>query len=142
MDCVCVDRMNYLRFVKNICTDPSRRTLRSTFSPGGKGGALKTNQITVGQLYRQCCVGSDLRTYYEVTHLSLNSGCKLDKRNANGSRTSGRGLHEMGKGSVRAAIASERYLSDVEVKLHNMHVQDQVFITKNDEHVDEISMKQ
>ena len=48
----------------------------------------------------------------------------------------------MGKSSVRAAIASERYLSDVEVKLQNMHVQDQVFITKNDEHVEEISMKQ
>ena len=39
----------------------------------------------------------------------------------------------MGKGSVRATIASEGYLSD-------MH--DQVFITKNDEHVEEISMKQ
>ena len=31
----------------------------------------------------------------------------------------------MGKGSVRAAIASESYLSDVEVKLHNMHMHDQ-----------------
>ena len=48
----------------------------------------------------------------------------------------------MGKGSVRAAIASKRYLSDVEVKLHNMHMQDQELITKNDEHVEEISMKQ
>ena len=48
----------------------------------------------------------------------------------------------MGKGSVRAAIASEGYLSDVEVKLHNMHVHDQLFIAKNDEHVEEISMKQ
>ena len=48
----------------------------------------------------------------------------------------------MGKGSVRAAIASEGYLSDVEVKLHDMHVHDQVFITKNHEHVGEISMKQ
>ena len=48
----------------------------------------------------------------------------------------------MGKGSVRAAIASERYLSDVEVKLHNMHMHDQVFITNNDEHVEEIAMKQ
>ena len=48
----------------------------------------------------------------------------------------------MGKGSVRAAIPSQRYLSDVEVKLHNMHVQDQVFITKNDVHVQETSMKQ
>ena len=56
--------------------------------------------------------------------------------------TSGGGLHEMGKGSVRAAIASERYLSDVEVKLHNMHIHDQVFITNNDEHVEEIAMKQ
>ena len=43
---------------------------------------------------------------------------------------------------MRAAIASERYLSDVEVRLHNVHVHDQVFITKNDEHVEEISMKQ
>ena len=48
----------------------------------------------------------------------------------------------MGEGSLRAAIASERYLSDVEVKLHNIDVQDQVFVTKNDEHVEEISMKQ
>ena len=58
------------------------------------------------------------------------------------SETSGGGLHEMGKCSVRAAIASEGYLSDVEVRLHNVHVHDQVFITKNDEHVEEISMKQ
>ena len=48
----------------------------------------------------------------------------------------------MGKGSVRAAIASEGYVSDVEVRLHNMHVHDQVFTTKNDEHVGQISMKQ
>ena len=48
----------------------------------------------------------------------------------------------MGKGSVRAAIASEGYLSDVKVRLHNMHVHDQVLITKNDEHFGEISMKQ
>ena len=32
----------------------------------------------------------------------------------------------------------KRYLSDVEVKLHNMHMHDQVFITNNDEHVEEI----
>ena len=57
-------------------------------------------------------------------------------------QTSGGGLHEMGKGSVRAVIASEGYLSDVEVKLHNMHMHDQGFITKNDEHVEEIAMKQ
>ena len=30
----------------------------------------------------------------------------------------------MGKGSVRAAIASEGYLSDDEFRLHNMHVHD------------------
>ena len=48
----------------------------------------------------------------------------------------------MGKGSVRAAIASEGYVSDVEVKLHNMHMHDQVFITKNDDHVGKNSMKQ
>ena len=46
----------------------------------------------------------------------------------------------MGKGNVRVAIASEGYMSDVEVRLHNMHVYDQVFIAKNDEHVGEISM--
>ena len=56
--------------------------------------------------------------------------------------TSGGGLHEMGKGSVRAAIASEGYLSDDEFRLHDMHVHDQLFIAKNDEHVEEISMKQ
>ena len=42
---------------------------------------------------------------------------------------------------MRAAIACEWYLSDVEVRLHNVHVHDQVLITKNDEHVEEISMK-
>ena len=47
----------------------------------------------------------------------------------------------MGKGSVRAAIASEGYLG-VEVRLHNMQVHDQVLIIKNDEHVEELSMKQ
>ena len=44
----------------------------------------------------------------------------------------------MGKGSVRAVIASEGYLSDDEFRLHDMHV----FITKKDEHVEEISMKE
>ena len=48
----------------------------------------------------------------------------------------------MGTGSVRAAIASEEYLSDDEFRLHDMHVHDQVLITKNHEHVEEISMKQ
>ena len=43
---------------------------------------------------------------------------------------------------MQAAIASEGYQSDVEVRLHNMHVHDQISITKNDEHVEEISMKQ
>ena len=57
-------------------------------------------------------------------------------------QTSGGGLHELGKGSVRAAIASEGYLSDDEFRLHDMHVHDQVFMTKNAEHVEEISMKQ
>ena len=56
--------------------------------------------------------------------------------------TSGGGLHEMGKGSVRAVIASEGYVSDDEFRLHDMHVHDHVFITKKDEHVEEISMKQ
>ena len=57
-------------------------------------------------------------------------------------KTSGGGLHEMGKGSVRAVIASEGYLSDDEFRLHDMHVHDHVLITKKDEHVEEISMKQ
>ena len=48
----------------------------------------------------------------------------------------------MGKGSVPAAIASEGYLSHDEFRLHNMHVHDQLLITKNDEHVEEFSMKQ
>ena len=48
----------------------------------------------------------------------------------------------MGKGSVRAAIASEVYLSDDEFRFHDMQVHDQLFIAKNDEHVEEISMKQ
>ena len=48
----------------------------------------------------------------------------------------------MGKGSVRAAIASEGYLFDDKFRLQDMHVHDRVFITKNDEHVEEISMKQ
>ena len=56
--------------------------------------------------------------------------------------TSGGVLHEMRKGTVRAAIASEGYLSDDQFRLHDMHVHNHVFITKNDEHVEEISMKQ
>ena len=48
----------------------------------------------------------------------------------------------MGKGIVRAAIASEGYLSDDEFRLHDMHLHDHVFITKKDEHFEEISMKQ
>ena len=47
----------------------------------------------------------------------------------------------MGKGSVRAAIASEGYLADDEFRLHDMHVHDQVFITKNNEHAEGILMK-
>ena len=47
----------------------------------------------------------------------------------------------MGKGSVRAVIASEGYLSDDEFRLHDMHVHDHVLITKKDEHVEEISIK-
>ena len=47
----------------------------------------------------------------------------------------------MGKGSVRAAIASEGYLSEDEFRLHDMHMHYQVFITKNHAHVGEISMK-
>ena len=57
-------------------------------------------------------------------------------------QTSGGGLHEVGKGCVRAAIASERCLPDVKVRLQNMHVHDQVVITKKDEHAEETSMKQ
>ena len=54
-----------------------------------------------------------------------------------GVQQAGGGLHMIGKGSVRAAIASEGYVLHVEVRLHNVHVHDQVFITKNDEHVEE-----
>ena len=42
---------------------------------------------------------------------------------------------------MRAAIASEGYLLDDEVSLHDMHVRYPLFMTKNDEHVEEISMK-
>ena len=45
-------------------------------------------------------------------------------------------------GEGQCAIASEEYLLDVEVRLHNVHMHDEVLITKNDEHVEEISMKQ
>ena len=45
-------------------------------------------------------------------------------------------------GEGQCAIASEGYLSDVEVRLHNVHMHDQVLITKKDEHVEEISMRQ
>ena len=48
----------------------------------------------------------------------------------------------MGKGGVRGAIASEGYMSDDKFGLHNMHVHDQLLITKDNEHVEEISMKQ
>ena len=48
----------------------------------------------------------------------------------------------MGKGSVRAVNTSDGYLSDDGFRLHDMHVRDQVFMTKKDEHVEEISMKQ
>ena len=48
----------------------------------------------------------------------------------------------MGKGGVRAVIASEGYVSDDEFRLHDMHVHDHLFIAKNNEHVEEISMKQ
>ena len=43
---------------------------------------------------------------------------------------------------MRAAIASEGYLSDDKLRLHDMHMHDLIFITKNGEHVEEISMKQ
>ena len=43
---------------------------------------------------------------------------------------------------MRAVIASAGYLSDDELRLHDMHVHDHIFITKKDEHVEEISMKQ
>ena len=43
---------------------------------------------------------------------------------------------------MRAVIASEGYLLDDELRLHHTHVHDHVFITKKDEHVEEISMKQ
>ena len=53
-----------------------------------------------------------------------------------------RGAPRDGEGQCAGCDASEGYVSDVEVRLHDMHVHDQVFITKNDEHFEEISMKQ
>ena len=53
-----------------------------------------------------------------------------------------RGAPRDGEGRCAGCDASEGYVSDVEVRLHDMHVHDQVFITKNDEHFEEISMKQ
>ena len=53
-----------------------------------------------------------------------------------------RGAPGDGEGQCAGCDASEGYVSDVEVRLHDMHVHDQVFITKNDEHFEEISMKQ
>ena len=59
---------------------------------------------------------------------------KLNKR---------RGAPRDGEGQCAGCDdASEGYVSDVEVKLHDMHMHDQVFITKNDEHFEEIAMKQ
>ena len=48
----------------------------------------------------------------------------------------------MGKRSVWAPIASEGYPSNDKFRLLDMHMHDHVFITKNDGHVKEISMKQ
>ena len=53
-----------------------------------------------------------------------------------------RGAPRDGEGQCAGCDASEGYVSDVEVRLHDVHVHDQVFITKNDEHFEEISMKQ
>ena len=53
-----------------------------------------------------------------------------------------RGAPRDGEGLCAGCDASEGYVSEVEVRLHDMHVHDQVFITKNDEHFGEISMKQ
>ena len=53
-----------------------------------------------------------------------------------------RGAPRDGEGRCAGCDASEENVSDVEVRLHDMHVHDQVFITKNDEHFEEISMKQ
>ena len=65
---------------------------------------------------------------------AANSASKGNKR---------RGAQRDGEGQCAAFFsASEGYVSDVEVRLHDMHVHDQVFITKNDEHFGEISMKQ
>ena len=47
-----------------------------------------------------------------------------------------------GEGQCAGCDASEGYVSDVEVRLHDMHLHDQVFITKKYEHFEEISMKQ
>ena len=81
-----------------------------------------------------------LRDYMFMSQLIILA--KGLKPNPTFTQTSGGGLHEMGKGSVRCVIASEGYLSDDEFRLHDMHLHDHVFITKKDEHVEEISMKQ
>ena len=53
-----------------------------------------------------------------------------------------RGAALDGEGQCAGCDAFEGYVSDVEVRLQDMHMHDQVFITKNDEHVEEISLKQ
>ena len=79
---------------------------------------------------------------FESLNWPHHNGAGICRVSGNSIETSGGGLHEMRKDSVRAAMASERYLSDVEVKLHNMYMHDQVFITNNDAHVEESAMKQ
>ena len=68
--------------------------------------------------------------------------CDLRGHMQGGTQTSGGGLHEIGQGSVRAAIASEGFLLDDEFRLHDIHVHDQFFLTRSDDHVKETSMKQ
>ena len=57
-------------------------------------------------------------------------------------RNKRRGVPRDGEGQCAGCDASEGYVSDVEFRLHDVHVHDQVFITKNDEHFEEISMEQ
>ena len=129
---------------------PSRRS-RITTAPVGE-----IEQVILGRFepvvtrFGPWKIPKCLELELKMGRFETNNGSKMGQKrifpkvimDRSDAQTSGGGLHEIGKGSVRAAIASERYLSDVEVQLHNMHMHDQVFITNNDEHVEEIAMKQ
>ena len=76
---------------------------------------------------------SFLPKFEKLDYAFLNLKNRFNKR---------RGAPRDGEGRCAGCDASEGNVSDVEVRLHDMHVHDQLFITKNDEHFEEISMKQ